>query len=445
MKKLISLFLALLFIPSVFVDCTLKEDGGKTDCSGFGISLAAYPKMAPYPDETASDFDEQYDAWRASKKLQLNQKDGYRDGLDPFFKASIKEFLSTTNGENRVYSPLNVFMALSMLAELTDGNSRAQILDLLGSESIEALREQASAVWNANYCDDGALTSVLANSIWLSKDIAFVQSTMDTLAEKYYASSFRGEMGSDEFNKALQNWLNEQTGGLLKDQAGKLTLDAETILALATTIYYKARWSDEFSEERNSEGIFHSENGDLKCTFMNRSSMDKYYYSDRFSAVAKPLEGSGYMYFILPDEGVSADDLLSDEKTYELFLPNGAGCDNKYVLVNLSVPKFDVASDISLTDGLKALGVTDVFDFEKSDFSPMTTDTDEIAVKKAEHAARVKIDEEGVTAAAFTVMAMCGSGMPEETVDFVLDRPFIFVITGADGMPLFTGVVNQPE
>ena len=33
---------------------------------------------------------------------------------------------------------------------------------------------------------------------------------------------------------------------------------------------------------------------------------------------------------------------------------------------------------------------------------------------------------------------------PEEEIDFVLDRPFVFVITGEDGLPLFIGVVNQP-
>ena len=48
---------------------------------------------------------------------------------------------------------------------------------------------------------------------------------MDTLADTYYASSFRGEMGSADFNKALQDWLNEQTGGLLSDQTGSIELE----------------------------------------------------------------------------------------------------------------------------------------------------------------------------------------------------------------------------
>ena len=54
-------------------------------------------------------------------------------------------------------------------------------------------------------------------------------------------------------------------------------------------------------------------------------------------------------------------------------------------------------------------------------------------------------DEEGVTAAAYTVLPMAGAARPpEDEIDFVVDRPFIFVITGEDGLPLFAGVINQP-
>ena len=62
-----------------------------------------------------------------------------------------------------------------------------------------------------------------------------------------------------------------------------------------------------------------------------------------------------------------------------------------------------------------------------------------------DHAARVAIDEEGVTAAAYTVMPAPGAAMPpDEEVDFVLDKPFLFAITSETGLPLFMGVVQNP-
>ena len=52
------------------------------------------------------------------------------------------------------------------------------------------------------------------------------------------------------------------------------------------------------------------------------------------------------------------------------------------------------------------------------------------------------VDEDGVKAAAYTVMILSG-GMPTERVEFTVDRPFVFVITGPGGLPLFVGVVNN--
>ncbi len=74
-----------------------------------------------------------------------------------------------------VCSPANLYMALAMLAELTDGNGRGQILELLGCEDIETARSRANALWNVNYVDDGTVTSLLANSVWLNEGVDFVQ------------------------------------------------------------------------------------------------------------------------------------------------------------------------------------------------------------------------------------------------------------------------------
>ncbi|MBQ1520327.1 MAG: serpin family protein, partial [Clostridia bacterium] len=74
-------------------------------------------------------------------------------------------------------------------------------------------------------------------------------------------------------------------------------------------------------------------------------------------------------------------------------------------------------------------------------------DTDGLCVTSAKHAARVKTDEEGIEAAAYTVMLVAESAMmPDpETVYFTLDRPFAFVVTGMTDAPMFFGIVNDVE
>lgn len=425
--------LALAILVGIF----LRPGGGMT---AYAIAQPEYPKMAPYPIQYS---DTAYDAWREDVMAQRRDL-GDISSLQSFFARSSQTFLAGAEGENWVYSPLNVYMALSILAQLTGGESREQILTALGSDSMEALRKQAGDIWNSNYRDDGIVTSILASSLWLNQDVKFNQDTMDILARDFYASSYQGEMGSKKFNQALQSWLNEQTGGLLEEQAGNIELDRDTILALATTVYFKASWDSTFSEKGTAPQIFHTPNGDVETDFMHQQDSQTYYWGDQFTAVSQPFQLGGSMWFLLPNEGVT--DLLSDEEAVDfLFTANKDGWKKqKHLLVNKSIPKFDVSSQFDLEDGLQSLGITDVFDPRLADFTPMTTDMPAV-LSQANHAARVVIDEEGCTATAFTVMsAPTAAAPPNDEVDFVLDRPFLFCITGDSGLPLFVGIVNYP-
>ena len=421
----------------------------------FAISEAEYPKASPYPDpakfgfldskENQEAFSEAFAPWRAEQKNRWAQAKVIGDGLDGFWQQSISAFLKDAGEENRVYSPVNVYMALAMLAEITDGDSRRQVTELLGVKSVEELREQAKAVWTANYMNDGVNTSILGSSLWLRNDMEFKKPVLETLANTYYASSYRGEMGSEKMNQAFQTWLNEQTGGLLEDYVEEETLSEETILALASTIYYQAKWTDEFFDEKNEDGVFHSPVGDVQCEFMYEHMImgGTYYWGEKFGAVEKSLDNSHRMWFILPDEGVSVDELLPEAEMMDFFIADEWE-KQKAMNIHFYLPKFDVSSKMDLKEGLNMLGVTDVFDAALADFSPVT-DLEGLCLSKANHAARVTVDEEGVTAVAYTVMEECG-GVPsqEDEIEFRLDRPFLFAIMGTGDVPLFVGVVNRP-
>jgi serine protease inhibitor len=111
--------------------------------------------------------------------------------------------------------------------------------------------------------------------------------------------------------------------------------------------------------------------------------------------------------------------------------------------VNLSVPKFDVASTMDLSEGLKNMGATNVFYENVTEFTKLTGDSP-IYLTGANQSVRVQIDEEGVKAAVYIEIPGAGSAAPpDEIIDFVLDRPFLFVITN-DNIPLFAGCVNSP-
>lgn len=431
------------------------------------LSVASYPEVHPFPrqdeylrsysDSEYEKYNAAYDVWQADMEALRTGMD-YTGVMDGFLSRSAAQFLTDAGTENRVYSPLNVYLALSMVAETAGDNSRAQILDLLQADSIEALRERANGLWRDNYRDDGVVTAILGNSLWLRDGMTYRQETLDILAKNYFASSFSGKMGTEEYNQALRDWINEQTNGLLAEQARGLGMDADTVLALASTLYFKAAWNGEFQKENTGTDTFHALSGDVDGPFMRRIiESGVYYWGERFAAVELRFQEGGSMWLILPDEGDSVDDLLKSGEAMDFLLADKgltgdqqayAWPDQKVAQINLSMPKFDVSSDLSLVEGLKELGVTDVFDPAVSNFDPLGASTDDpLYVSQAQHAARVKVDEAGCEAAAFTVVTMnpTSAAPPNDEVDFTLDRPFLFAVTGDSGLPLFTGVVNQPN
>ena len=411
------------------------------------LAAAEYPQMTAYPNEQKyikwnGEFDDEafqpvYDRWRDDLNA-LRPEEGFADGLETYFPTAARALLSGQG--NRVCSPLNVYMALAMLAEITDGDTRQEILATLGGDDLEDLRTQAKAVWRSVYRQDGAVNSVLANSLWLNEGSSFRQETVDLLAENYYASVYRGEMGSDGLNQALRDWLDEQTGGLLKNAAKSARFSPDTVLALASTVYFQSKWKEEFSKSKTQEDIFHGLSGDTSVDFLRSDGAGQYYWGEDFAAYGKRLESGGTMWFFLPDEGVTPEDLLAGEAVFTLAADSDRWENQTRLIVHVSIPKFDIFQQQTLTDALETMGISKVFDLGQADFSPISDN--DLYLSQADHAARLIIDEEGVTAAAYTLMEEAGAARPpEEEVDFRLDRPFLTMVTSQDGLLLFAGIV----
>ena len=106
------------------------------------------------------------------------------------------------------------------------------------------------------------------------------------------------------------------------------------------------------------------------------------------------------------------------------------------------MPKFDVSSKLDLIGSLKSLGVTDAFDENAADFSRITDQ--EAVVDRISHVARMKVDEEGMEAAAYTEISMkATAALAEEQVKVKmhLNRPFLVIVNSPDGLPLFLTAV----
>lgn len=362
--------------------------------------------------------------------------------LASFVTATAPQILS--GGGNRVYSPVSLYAALSTLTATTAGNTQAELLTLLGCPDLPTLQARADSLWQLQR-NDGMVTRTFANSLWLSDAIAFREETVADAAQDFHASVYRGRPGSDEMDAALQSWLNSNTLGLLQEQISSVTLPPSTAMAIASTVAFSARWASEFIPENNETLPFRTPAGEQPCTFLCASRRMPVFTGERFRAIQLSFDQrGGAMWIILPDEGVTPQELLADADCLAL-LSTGTMSGGASMLVHLKVPKFDVSSQLELSGALQALGLTDAFDPAAADFSPLT-DSASIALSQVRHDARVVIDEEGCEAAAYTVMILAEASAPQQLqeTDFIVDRPFLFSITTPEGLALFVGVVEEP-
>jgi serpin B len=112
--------------------------------------------------------------------------------------------------------------------------------------------------------------------------------------------------------------------------------------------------------------------------------------------------------------------------------------------VDLHVPRFHLTSDTGLGPVLSALGMPIAFT-DAADFSGITA-LSRLKISAVEHAADLRVDEEGTVAAAATGIAIQPTAIaPEPATRLTLDHPFLaFLRDDATGAILFVAQVTDP-
>ena len=92
-----------------------------------------------------------------------------------------------------------------------------------------------------------------------------------------------------------------------------------------------------------------------------------------------------------------------------------------------------------------ALGLGSLFTDQAELGGLSATGENNVAVSDILQKAKVILNEHGTKAAAVTGITFNTTAfMPDPTPEVYLDRPFLFVIADADGIPLFMGTVENP-
>lgn len=414
-------------------------------------------------DEQLARLDEEQKTFREqAAELGLSPEQNL---LDPAFGKSVTALgskmapLLLSGEENGCISPTSLYLALALLGQGAQGQTRQEMLSLLGTEDADWLADQCGKFIRQSYADNDVHTLMIENSLWAADRLTFAPDYLKTASEDFYTSLFRADFTDPGMGDAVSAWISQHTKGLLEPQ---LQFDPRTVLALVNTLYFYEEWHDEFNAENNTVEAFTLPDGKtMQTTYMHRAESQMVYFGEKFTLAALSLKGSDRMIFVLPDEGVDPGELLQDAELAAVLAGEKEG-EFLYRQVEWSVPKFSLEGSYDLREALKALGMEDAFDAEKADFSGLgSVPEGPLYVSQARQDVHIGIDEQGVEAAAFTMFAMeAGAAMPpDETVEMKLDRPFLFAVaantavapTAAEEYPapvdtlLFYGVCAQPE
>ena len=482
MKRFIALLLGVvLMLPAAGcaartneqqdISAAPQQETG-SELAAFTVKEAVYPEYPELVDyavftadmDTDSFTDEQWaQVWedyqavwdKAEQQLMEIKKEvpdrEYLNNLGSFSNSAAAQILLGSDSENPVFSPLSLYMSLAGLSEVTDGNTRQQIYDLIGSSDAELIRNQSNALWRSLYTDDGVTSIIPSSSLWLNEGLEFADQPISILADKYFTSVYEGEFGSDEMNEALQIWLNDSTGGMLEKQVADIETaltndngDANALMQLST-LYFCDQWDWKFNADQTQSGQFVKQDGtEVTCDYMYRTTDGDFVAADGYNAARIRFAQGVSMLFIRPDDGVSPQQLLENGVLDELLSKSP---ETIYGEIRWAIPKFDIEYTADLKPQLQEMGITQAFERDRADFSPLSSMP--LYLDKATQSTRVTIDENGCTAASFVMLEVAaGEAFVEEKgyCDMTLDRPFIFVVSSGIGQPsLFVGIVGDPS
>ena len=406
-------------------------------CAGLCIPGAAaaptYPDAPVYGDEKAQK------ALIADNPLETD----LLDAVNAFSYACAPEILYGQTG-NTIYSPTALYMSLSLAATGARGNTRQELLEALGmkNKTISYLSKQNGNLFRRLYTNNGIGVFRIADSFWLHDDAIFRSDFTGAAGSQFYTETMNVAFARLSVARQISEWIAKNTNG---NVIPPVKIAASQQLSIINVPYFEDEWLYAFDPADTLPGPFALSNGNTAIgSFMNGTlaSAEVYEAEEGFTRLRVPLKSGGSMLLILPDAGVTVDQLLtSPETTAVLFAPGG---ENQKVA--LSLPKFSFSSDLTLNNTLKSMGILTPFS-EQADFSAMVSGG-KTALTDVRQQAVITIGEYGIGTGSNTEVKT-NIRPAAKTTELTFDRPFLFAITSDSTIeqmiPLLIGVVNKPS
>ena len=249
----------------------------------------------------------------------------------------------------------------------------------------------------------------VANKILVQVGVKVRPEYSRSVEENFQTSLMRTDFGEPTVAVGMVNaWVEEQTHGTIKNLLGPNMLDRNTKLMLVNTIYFKAEWRHQFASKMTEKSDFFAESGKRrKVQMMRHAKNPLLQICDLPQLKSRMLRlpyagGKVVMDILLPnsrgglavvEEKLSTVDLQSTFKDF-----------SKIKVVQVVMPKFKLEESIPMNQILKGMGMTDMFDVQKADFSGISDE--QLWVSSVVQKAFVAVTEKGTEAGAATAVLL---------------------------------------
>jgi len=361
------------------------------------------------------------------------------------FEIFRKVNASLAEPKNTMISPLSVSLALAMVYNGTNGNTKKQMEEMLHKSNLtpDDINQSYKDLVSSLISHDPKVELSISNAIYYRNSFN-VKSNFITTNQNFYEAEVAGLdfTKTEETLNTVNGWVNAKTNGKIDKIIEKV--DPRDVMYLLNAIYFNGEWKYRFDAQETTDMSFTKEDKSVIQVPTMTIENPYNYYSDRnFQLLEMPYGSGKYsMLIFLPASGKNTDDVISLMTADHVTDWISQLTEQKK---KVYLPKFEFKFDKSLVDNLKALGMTDAFDNGKANLSGISDDA-KLVISEVMHKTYIKVDERGTEAAAVTGITIRTNAIGPEENTFRADHPFVFAIREKDTQAiLFIGKVMDPS
>ncbi|XP_007964646.1 glia-derived nexin [Chlorocebus sabaeus] len=349
--------------------------------------------------------------------------------------------------DNIVISPHGIASVLGMLQLGADGRTKKQLTTVMryGVNGVgKILKKINKAIVSKKNKD----IVTVANAVFVKNaseiEVPFVTRNKDVFQCEVRNVNFEDPASACD---SINAWVKNETRDMIDNLLSPDLIDGVlTKLVLVNAVYFKGLWKSRFQPENTKKRTFMAADGKSYqvpmlaqlSVFRSGSTsapndlwynfIELPYHGESISMlIALPTESSTPLSAIIPH--ISAKTI---DSWMSIMVPKR---------VQVILPKFTAVAQTDLKEPLKALGITDMFDSSKANFTKITR-SENLHVSHILQKAKIEVSEDGTKASAATTAILIARSSPPW---FIVDRPFLFFIRhNPTGAVLFMGQINKP-